>query len=633
MTTRDLDLEQIEAAVAQANPSVLRMAIYQATHDPELAAMKVNQEPRRGGAFHSPIVDPRHDETIRRTAVEFLREGHGDDDLVVPTDDDLRSMMRMMTDVEPDDIAFRHGREELAFDPFPREATWHGAKPEIPEDFRVAIVGAGPSGIASAVQLERLGIPYDVYEREAAAGGTWQVNSYPEARVDTSSFLYQFKFIKNYPWSEYFAAADEVKKYVQHTADVFGVTPHVQFNSSLEGAEFDDDTSTWVLTLASPNGVERQARANVIISAAGQFSTPRLPDIPGVEDFQGDFFHTTAWDQSFDPTGKTVAVIGNGSTGVQLTPWLAEHAQHLYVLQRTPQWIAPMEGYRTVITPEIRWLFDHVPGYWNWYCFHTQVTTNGMQLAQEYDRDWQARGGLISERNDGLRAALTSYIHEKLAGHPDLIAKVTPDYAPLARRLVVDSGWYEALLRPDVDLVAEGIDHIEPDAIVTREGRRLEVDAIVFASGFDVSKYLYPTEYLGSQGASLQELWSKDGPRAYLGMTLPGFPNLFVFYGPNAQPRSGAFVTWSEIWSRYAAEGVVHLLEQGARSFELRREVFDDYQDEVDAAHADLIWLGEAPADKNYYVKDGRQIVHWPFRNEDYYDRVSTFDPSVFDIS
>lgn len=624
---------EVEAAVAQANPSVLRMAVYQSTRDPELAAMTVTQEPRRGGAFHSPTVESRYDETIRRKAVEFLLSERADDSSAVPSDDALRSMMRMMTDVEPDDVAFRHGREELAFDAFPRGASWHGTKPAIPDGFSVAIIGAGPSGIAAAVQFERLGIPYDVYERESAAGGTWQVNSYPDARVDTSSFLYQFKFIKNYPWSEYFAAAGEVKKYVQYTADTFGVTPHIQFSSSLEEAVFDDETKTWTLTLKSPDGSERRASANVIVSAAGQFSTPRLPDIPGAEDFRGSFFHTTAWDQSFDPTGKVVAVIGNGSTGVQLTPWLAEHAEQLYVLQRTPQWISPMEGYRARITPEIRWLFDHVPYYWNWYCFHTQVTTNGMQLAQEYDRSWQAGGGLISERNDALRAALTTYIEEKLAGHPDLIAKVTPDYAPLARRLVVDSGWYDTLLRPDVELVAEGIDHIDESAIVTRDGRRLEVDAIVFASGFDVSKYLYPTEYVGSHGASLQDLWSKDGPRAYLGMTLPGFPNLFVFYGPNAQPRSGAFVTWSEIWSRYAAEGVVTLLENGARAFELRRDVFDDYQTQVDAAHGDLIWQHEAPADKNYYVKDGRQIVHWPFRNEDYYDRVSSFDPSAFTIS
>jgi 4-hydroxyacetophenone monooxygenase len=628
-----VERSQVEAAVAQANPSVLRMALYQLTRDPELADMQVNQEPKRGGAFHSPIVDERHAETIRRKAVEFLVSGDAERERELPSDDDLRSMMQMMTAVVPDEIAFRHGREELAFDEFPREAVWHGEKPAIPEGFSVAIIGAGPSGIAAAVQFERLGIPYDVYERESAAGGTWQVNSYPDARVDTSSFLYQFKFIKNYPWSEYFAAADEVKKYVQHAADAFGVTEHIQFSSSLEGATYDDDTASWTLTLRSPNGTERQATASVIVSAAGQFSTPRLPDIPGVEDFQGDFFHTTAWDSSFDPSGKVVAVIGNGSTGVQLTPWLAERAEKLFVLQRTPQWISPMEGYRDRITPEIRWLFDNVPYYWNWYCFHTQVTTNGMQLAQEYDRDWQAGGGLISERNDGLRAALTAYIGEKLADRPDLIEKVTPDYAPLARRLVVDSGWYDALLRPDVDLVAEGIDHIEAGAIVTKDGRRLEVDAIVFASGFDVSKYLYPTDYTGSDGANLQDLWSKDGPRAYLGMTLPGFPNLFVFYGPNAQPRSGAFVTWSEIWSRYAAEGVVHLLENGARSFELRREVFDDYQSEVDAAHDNLIWQGEAPADKNYYVKDGRQIVHWPFRNEQYYDRVSSFDPDAFTIS
>ena len=627
-----LDRSKVEEAVAQANPSVLRMALFQATGDPELAAMRVNQVPLRGGAFYGFIVDPVHEEDIRRKAVDFLVSGAAAD-ATVPDDHSLRRMMSLMTGTELTEAEFRLGREELAFDDFPREAVWHGDKPQIPEGFRVAIIGAGASGVAAAVQFERLGIPYTVYERQSEIGGTWHLNQYPEARVDTSSFLYQFKFVKNYPWPEYFASQAEVKRYLVHVADTFGVTPNIEFDTALERAEFDEAAGAWNLELQRSDGTVERVRANAVVSAAGQFSTPRRPDIPGVHDYAGDFFHTTAWDQSFDPTGKTIAVIGNGSTGVQLMPHLASKAARLHVFQRTPQWISPMEGYRELITPEIRWLFDHVPFYWNWYCYHTQVTTSGMQLAQEYDPQWQAEGGRISARNDGLRQNLTQYIHDKLGARPDLIEKVLPDYAPLARRLVVDNGWYDALLRDNVELVTTGIERFTENAIITGDGREIEVDAVAFAGGFDVGKYLFPTEYVGRGGTTMEEAWSADGPRAYLGMTVPSFPNLFIFYGPNSQARSGAFLSWIEIWSRYAAQAVVHLLEGGHRWMDVRRDVFDEYQRGIDKAHDGLIWLNEAPADRNYYVSHGRQIVNWPWRNEHYYELIATLDPNdyIFD--
>lgn len=632
-TDSPLDEERIDSILQHARPNILRMALYQSTRDPDLERMELRKEPLRGGAFFAYVLTEEDAEIVRRKAREFLLGADSERETPIPSAEDQRRMMGMLTGEEITDEMFSFGREELALEEFPRAAAWSNGAPELPEDFVVAVIGAGASGVAAGVQLERLGIPYEVFERQSEIGGTWHLNHYPDARVDTSSFLYQFKFVKNYPWPEYFASQAEVKKYIAHVASEYGVDRHIVFDTELTKAVFDERTGRWDLELRHSNGAVSHRSVNAIISGAGQFATPRLPDIEGVETFRGPIFHTTAWDDSFDPSGKRIAILGNGSTGVQLMPKLAESASLVYQFQRTPQWISPMEQYREAIAPEVRWLFDHVPYYWNWYCYYSQVTTDAMQNAQEYDPEWQAAGGQISQANDGLRQALTSYIHSKLEQRPDLEAKVLPDYAPLARRLVVDNGWYDALLRDNVELVTEPIARFTEHGLETADGANYEVDAVVLAAGFDVSKYLWPTEYIGRDGVTMESAWAEDGPRAYLGLTVPGFPNLYMFYGPNSQPRSGAFLSWIEIWSRYAVQGIVHVLEQGIAAIDVREEVFREYNRELDERHDNLIWDKEAPKERNYYVnRFGRQNVNWSFRNVEYFARAAALDPDDYEV-
>lgn len=626
-----LDSGEIQRILQYARPNILRMAIYQSTRDAELDGMPLRKQPLRGGAFYGYELEEDDAKLVRQKALEFFTSGAYLNETALPSDDEQRQMMGMLTGETISDNEFRFGREELALADFSRKADWTNGKVEIPEGFKVAVIGAGASGVAAAIQLEQLGIPYEVFERQAEIGGTWQLNRYPDARVDTSSFLYQFKFIKNYPWPEYFASQSEVKKYIEHAARSYGVDGHITFNTELKHAVFNEATKRWDIELEYSDGTRESQSVNAIISGAGQFSTPQLPDIEGLKDFQGPKIHTTAWDQSFDPDGKRIALIGNGSTGVQLMPKLAQSAEFVYQFQRTPQWISPMEQYREKISSEVRWLFDNVPFYWNWYCYYSQVTTDAMQNAQEYDAEWQAAGGKISKANDGLKAALLDYIHNKLGSNPELEAKVTPDYAPLARRLVVDNGWYDALLRDNVELVTDQISRFTTDAVETTAGERFDIDAVIFAAGFDVSKYLWPTEYVGRDGKTMESAWSEDGPRAYLGLTVPGFPNLFIFYGPNSQPRSGAFLSWVEIWSRYAAQGIIHLLENGIDAIDVREDVFEAYNDELDRLNDNLIWDKESPAGRNYYVnKFGRQGVNWSLRNVEYFARVAALDPNDF---
>jgi 4-hydroxyacetophenone monooxygenase len=496
------------------------------------------------------------------------------------------------------------------------------------------VIGTGISGIAAGVQLQRLGIPYTIYERRSEVGGTWSINTYPDARVDTTNFMYQFGFEKNYPWTEYFARQDEVWRYLSHVAEKYGLLPNIRFGADVTSAVFDEMTASWRLMVSDDEGRTEAIEANAIISGSGLFGTPRELEIDGVEGFRGSIIHTTQWDGDQDIDGKRVAVIGNGSTGVQLLGAIAERAEHVTVFQRTPQWISGRDRYGEQLSPETRWLLDTMPYYWNWYIYSILAEANGSQVLQEPDSEWQAQGGLVSEANDNFRALLTEYIRSNLPGRPDLVKKVTPHHAPMARRLIVDNGWYTALLRDNVELVTEGIEGLTPDSVRTVDGVERPIDVIVAAVGFSTTKYLHPTEYRGVGGTTLEQRWSESqGPRAHLGIAVPGFPNLFIMYGPNSQPRSGSLVSFVEAWAAYAAKSIVVMLERGHRRMEVRQEVFDDYNARLDKHSLELIWMDPGSLNRNYYVNEhGRSQVNEPWRVEQYYSWVIEPDPDEFDF-
>jgi 4-hydroxyacetophenone monooxygenase len=634
MVTEDF----VRRAVDEADPNALRLALYQATGDPELAAIELERPTDGSGAGGSTdVVKMAHADTpaLKEKAVRFLLDKAPTFVPEVPDDDELRRLMEMLRGEHLTEAEFRYGKDACAFAHHPRSAAWTDTKPELPPGFRVAVIGAGFSGVGVGVQLGRLGIPYTIYERQDEPGGVWSINTYPDARVDTTNFMYQFRFVKNYPWTEYFARGEEVRGYIARVAEEHGVMANIRFGVDVLNAEFDDEDAEWRLTVAQADGARHEIRANVVITAMGLFSTPRDLEVDGIEDFRGSIVHTARWTGEEEIDGKRVAVIGNGSTGVQLLSAIAEHAEHVTVIQRTPQWIIQRARYGEPVTDETQWLFAAMPYYWNWYTYSIHREANGSQVLHEPDPEWQAAGGTINEANDKLRDILTAFIHESLESRPDLVAKVTPSHAPMARRLIVDNGWYRALLRDNVELVATGIEQVTPNGIRTSDGVEHPVDLIVAAIGFSVTRYLHPTEFKGPDGTTLQARWQEEaGPRAHLGLTVPGFPNLFIMYGPNAQPRSGSLVSFVEAWAAYAAQAVVYMLEGGYRQIEVRREVFDDYNARVDARSAELVYLDPMSKDRNYYVNEwGRQQVNEPWRVEEYYCMLLDLDVRDFDLS
>jgi 4-hydroxyacetophenone monooxygenase len=625
------DAEDLRRILDQADCNILRMALYQQTGDPALAAMTVEKQALRGGVFSRTVLAQKHHDEVKQKALALLMRGPLPP--VQPASrNESRRLLELFGGTPLSDEEFDLGVEELAVDPFPREARWNVRPPQaVIDGYRVLIVGAGMSGIMAGIQLGRLGIPYTIVERQSGPGGVWETNDYPEARVDISSFLYQFKFVKNYPWPEYFATRDNNLAYLKEVADRYDVLQHMIFDTEVIAAEWNEAEAHWKVTLRSRDGSVSEREVPLLISASGLFSTPRIPNIEGIDTFSGTVFHSTAWDHSCSLRGKRVALVGNGSTGTQMLRHIAEEAASVAVYQRTPQWIAPSDNYREKVAPETRWLLDNIPGYWNWYCYSAHLESLPFQDLQYYDPEWQKAGGKISEKNDKFREVLTSYIHAKVKGDPELIAKCVPDYAPASRRLVVDNGWYDALTRPHVELVTDGIDHITPGSITAKNGVERPADVIILAAGFEVARYFWPAQYVGRDGLALGDAWKKDGPRAYLGMTMPSFPNLFVFYGPNSQNRIGGFYSWVEIWSRYIGELIVALIERRARSIECRQDVCDAYNLQLDAQMERLTWSQEGRG--GYHVRDfGRSVMHAPWSVENYHSRVKSANLADFSI-
>ncbi|WP_157220217.1 flavin-containing monooxygenase [Flavisphingomonas formosensis] len=617
----------IRRAIEFADLNAVRVALYQQSGDPELEALPVAAK-----------MDATQRALLIDRAAAWLQANASEEMLPEPPEPMLRKLMNMATGETMSDLEYEARRDLAAFRAFPFFAEWEGERAAIPEDFRVAIIGSGFSGLAMAVQLELLGIPYFVLERQPEPGGTWTINRYPDVRVDTPSITYEFNFEKLYDWKEHFGRGADVRAYLNHVSRKYGVFAKTRFSHDLKEAAFDERTGRWTLHVETPSGGETLS-ANVVVTAAGLFANPRHPEFEGQEHFQGRMIHPSRWPADLDLTGKRVAIIGNGSTGVQMLGTIAERAEQVHVFQRTPQWISPRDKYGQDIEPEIAWLLRNFPGYWNWWRYMAIAALFETHDLLIPDPEWQAQGGIVNKGSDGLRAMLTNYIKNQTSGRQDLIDRLIPDYAPFSRRPVVDNGWYRALTRDNVELVTDGIAQLTPSGIETDDGRIRDVDVIITATGFDVVKYLWPARYAGKDGRDLHDMWSANGgPRAYIGMMVPDFPNMFMIYGPNSQPLSGGtgLPIWYVVWGAYIARCIMRMLREGKSCVEVKHEAYERYNAALDIEGRKLIQMSKAGGvEKNYYVNNeaGRLLVSAPWYSPDFHRMCSVVEWSDLDIS
>ncbi len=498
-------------------------------------------------------------------------------------------------------------------------------------DHQVLIVGAGASGLCLGIKLDRLGIPYTIVEKNPEVGGTWHENRYPGCGVDTPNHFYSYSFAPNPAWRHYFSPRDELYQYLRRCATDFDVRSRIRFDTTLTAARWDDEQGHWRLTLTDRTGATTETTSIVLVSASGHFNQPMAAQFPGDDDFAGRIVHTARWPDELDLRQARVAVIGTGASAVQLVPSIADTARHVTVYQRTPQWVRPTENYNGVVDPRSRWLFANLPFYGRWYRF-AQFWRYGDGLLRflRRDPDWPHPERAMNRVNDRHRVEMTDHIVRSLAVKPELIERCVPSYPPFGKRILLDNDWYTTLCRPDVDLVTDPIDRFEGPGIRTVDGSLRAVDVIVLATGFTVTTLAARLNVVGRDGVTLAQDWADDNPTAHLGMTVPGFPNFFIMYGPNTNLGHGGSGMWvGETQARYIGHCLVMMAEGGFAALEVTEERRRAYTAEIDAAHADLIWAH--PGTNTYYRNGNGQVRSpMPFRMVDYWHRTRRPDPADF---
>ncbi|MEO7555325.1 MAG: NAD(P)/FAD-dependent oxidoreductase [Acidimicrobiales bacterium] len=496
--------------------------------------------------------------------------------------------------------------------------------------YRVAIIGAGMSGLAAAHRLTQVGVDHVVLEKNHDVGGTWLENTYPGCRVDVPSHLYQYSFAQRDDWPHVFSKQDALLDYFRSVADDLGVGRSIRFDTEVHSATFDEARAVWVLDIVGPDGAER-LEADAIISAAGQLNRPHLPEIAGRELFAGFSFHSARWDPTVDLRGKRVAVIGTGATAAQLVPEVARDAGELLVFQRTPSWIGPSPDYHDETPKGLRWLLRHVPTYSHWYrLWLFWRTAEGLLPAARVDPDWSDTRS-VSAVNEGLRQLLAAHIESQIDDDPRLVAQVMPQYPPAAKRIVRDCGtWLEALQRPNVTVVTDAIDTITATGI-RAAGADHDVDVIIYATGFTASQFLTPMRVVGRNGVELHDRWDGDA-RAYLGITVPGFPSLFLLYGPNTNiVLNGSIIFFSECAVHYVLGCLRLLLDGGHGALDCRPEVHDAYNVGIDEGNLAMAW-GAATVNTWYRNAKGRISQNWPFSLLEYWLQTRAPDPADYEL-
>jgi 4-hydroxyacetophenone monooxygenase len=555
---------------------------------------------------------------IRAEVVALFSQGVPSPAIPDPDDELLLRMMSVCLGerVAPEYVPLM--REEMGFSP--RHAHWTHLAPNTSlDDYHVLIVGAGVCAIALGVALNQVGAPYTIVEKNADIGGTWYVNRYPGCGVDTPNHSYSYSFSQGYDWTRYFSAREEIHAYLKKVASEQNVLPQIRLNTELLSSRWDEDEKCWLSVLKSPEGLQ-QFKSRVLVSAIGQLNDPLTAKFAGDEQFRGQIIHSADWPDGIDLEGKRVAVIGTGATAMQLVPSIADTVQSLTIYQRTPQWARPIKGYSEPIPAGARWLLKHVPRYAQWYRFNMFWRYgDGLLPTLRKDPEWPFPDRSVNRSNDRHREELTEFIRSELKDRPDLLEKCIPTYPPYGKRILLDNGWYRTLQKLNVELVTEQIRSFSEAGIVTADGVERSADIIVISTGFKVTEMAARLNIVGREGRDLRDAWAHDDPKAYLGMTVPHFPNFFCMMGPNTGPgHGGSIVFQSEAQSRYIVSSLVTMIEGRLISTEVKPGVFSEYVRRVDAEHEKLIWTH--PGMTTYYRNgQGRVFSAMPWRFVDYW--------------
>ena len=481
--------------------------------------------------------------------------------------------------------------------------------------FRVAIVGSGFSGLGMAIKLKEQGEQdFVVFEKEGGVGGTWRVNHYPGCACDIPSHLYSFSFENNPDWSRLYPPQAEIKQYLEGCADKYQIRPHLRLNCAIESARWNDEYQLWELQDEHGNAYT----ANVVVGAIGGLSTPSYPEIPGLDDFKGKAFHSQDWDHSYDLKGKRVAVIGTGASAIQFVPEVQKLAGKLYLFQRTPPWIMPKPD------RAMRWA--------------EKTLFRRLEKAQVAFRNalyWMHESRFIAFAVNPrlMLVAKRMALHHLRSQVKDktLRQQLTPNYTVGCKRILLSDNYYPAVSQPNVDVISDGIDRVEEHAVVTKDGVRHEVDAIIFGTGFKATDPIPKGVIFGRDGLDIVDNW-EQGAEAYKGTTITGFPNLFFIMGPNTGLGHNSMVYMIESQIQYITDALKYMNNNQAKTVEVKQEAQQAFNAKLQSKLTGSVWNDGGCQSWYLDPKTGKNVTLWPGFTWQFRRQTREFDAVAYSV-
>ncbi|MEW2402752.1 NAD(P)/FAD-dependent oxidoreductase [Streptomyces sp. NPDC046862] len=471
------------------------------------------------------------------------------------------------------------------------------------EHVRVAVVGSGFGGLGAAVRLRRAGVTdFVVLERADSVGGTWRDNSYPGCACDVPSHLYSFSFAPNPDWPRAFSGQEHIRAYLEHVTDVFRLRPHIRFNSEVQRMTWDGERLCWDIETSGG-----RLSADVVVSATGPLSDPRIPDVPGIDTFPGKVFHSARWDHDYDLGGKRVAMVGTGASAIQIVPEIQPRVGHLTLFQRTAPWVMPRVD--RAISGFERRLHRELP--------FTARLRRGFLWGV---RELQVQAFTKHPNELGLVERMARRNMARAVKDPALRAKLTPDYRIGCKRILLSNTYYPALTRPNVDVVASGLAEIDGSTVIAADGTRAEVDAIVFGTGFHVTDMPIADRVVGADGRTLADVWSESGMQSLRGASAAGFPNWLTVIGPNTGLGNSSMILIIEAQLNYMVDFVRQLDALGGRAaLDARPAAVTAWNRRVQDRMKRTVW-STGGCTSWYLDATGRNTTIWPgttteFRN------------------
>ncbi len=625
--------DELRVALEEADIPTLMMVLYHLTRDESL--FSGDELPSAWPAQSDEKISDQRKAQLRARAFDILTSFR-DGNIPLPDLPDQETLRRMVSVLVGSDIAPEYipmMMEEMSCFEGIKNLDPDGQSISASNKLNVVIIGAGMSGICAAIKLQERNIPYTIIEKHSDVGGIWLENSYPGCGVDTASHIYAFCSDPNHNWSRHFSLRDEVLQYFKDCAHKNDIKKNIRFNTEVIRAKYNTDSADWQLTVSTSDGKESCISANILISATGILNHPKMPVIDGLSNFQGPKFHSARWDHDVELNGKNIAIIGVGASSNQIARHLAEVAGKLTIFQRSPHWIATTPDYQLSVPEGMKWLLKNVPYYANWYRLKLFWTFGDVLFSQIYiDPNRKDHSKAINDANEEVRVWLEGFIAEQLADRPDLIEKVTPDYPPFGKRILVDNNWYQTLKQKNVELVTGEIEKVTKNSIISDNGQEHTADILVLATGFDAHRFVWPIEIIGKSGVPLSEFWNND-PRAHIGTTIPDYPNYFCISGPNtALAHGGSIVFYTECQVRYIISCIEALVQSNSRSLECKPEAYQAYNEEIDKLLTQTIWA--RPNVKNWYRNSkGRVVSNSPWRLVEFWNLTKSVNSDHYEFS